>query len=115
MQFTGVPNGTDVSAFSLGSLPNPAGGEEIVGYDTDSALADTLASFLLASSIPGGDFADVSNLVAGIYQGNFLDLQGAERVASTLNADAYSTRVVGVEANVNSVVSWNAADWTFAK
>ncbi len=34
---------------------------------------------------------------------------------STLNADAYSTRVAGVEANVNSVVSWNAADWTFAK
>ncbi len=34
---------------------------------------------------------------------------------STLNADAYSARVAGVQANVNSVVSWNAADWTFAK
>jgi ABC-type transport system substrate-binding protein len=34
---------------------------------------------------------------------------------STVNADAYSTRVQGVEANVNSVVSWNAADWTLTK
>ncbi len=34
---------------------------------------------------------------------------------STLNADAYSTRVNGVQANVNSVVSWNAADWTLTK
>ncbi len=34
---------------------------------------------------------------------------------STLNADAYSTRVANVQANVNNVVSWNAADWTFAK
>ncbi len=34
---------------------------------------------------------------------------------STLNADAYSTRVANVQANVNNVVSWNAADWTFVK
>ncbi len=34
---------------------------------------------------------------------------------STLNADAYSTRVDNVQANVNNVVSWNAADWTFVK
>ncbi len=34
---------------------------------------------------------------------------------STLNADAFSTRLKGVEANVNSVVSWNAADWTIIK
>ncbi len=34
---------------------------------------------------------------------------------STLNADAYSTRVSNVQANVNSVVSWNAADWTIQK
>ncbi len=34
---------------------------------------------------------------------------------STLNADAYSTRVGNVQANVNNVVSWNAADWTFVK
>ncbi len=34
---------------------------------------------------------------------------------STLNADAYSARVSGVQANVNSVVSWNSADWAFAK
>jgi len=34
---------------------------------------------------------------------------------STINADAYGSRVGGVEANVNSVVSWNAADWTLAK
>ena len=33
---------------------------------------------------------------------------------STINADAYSTRWQGVQANVNSVVSWNAADWKFA-
>jgi len=31
---------------------------------------------------------------------------------STLNADAHSMRMGGVQANVNSVVSWNAADWT---
>jgi peptide/nickel transport system substrate-binding protein len=34
---------------------------------------------------------------------------------STVNADAYSTRVEGVEANVNNVVSWNAADWKIVK
>jgi peptide/nickel transport system substrate-binding protein len=34
---------------------------------------------------------------------------------STLNADAYSTRMDGVQANVNSVVSWNAAEWKFVK
>jgi len=34
---------------------------------------------------------------------------------STLNADAYSIGVNGVQANVNSVVSWNAAEWTFVK
>jgi peptide/nickel transport system substrate-binding protein len=34
---------------------------------------------------------------------------------STLNADAYSTRMDGVQANVNSVVSWNAADWKITK
>ncbi len=64
----GAPHGTEVTAFSLGSLPKPGGGEEIVGYDTDFALADTLGSFLLASSNPGGDIPDVSNLVAGVYQ-----------------------------------------------
>ncbi len=34
---------------------------------------------------------------------------------STLNADAHSTRLSGVQANVNSVVSWNAADWKIIK
>ncbi len=34
---------------------------------------------------------------------------------STLNADAYSMRLGGVQANVNSVVSWNAADWVIVK
>ncbi len=34
---------------------------------------------------------------------------------STINADAYSTRLDGVQANVNSVVSWNAADWKILK
>ena len=30
---------------------------------------------------------------------------------STINADASSSRMAGIQANVNSVVSWNAADW----
>jgi peptide/nickel transport system substrate-binding protein len=34
---------------------------------------------------------------------------------STINADAYSTRLSGIQANVNSVVSWNVADWTLSK
>lgn len=34
---------------------------------------------------------------------------------STLNADAYSTRLDNVQANVNSVVSWNSADWKLNK
>jgi peptide/nickel transport system substrate-binding protein len=34
---------------------------------------------------------------------------------STINADAYSTRLNGIQANVNSVVSWNVADWTLTK
>ena len=31
---------------------------------------------------------------------------------STINADAYSTRLNEIQANVNSVVSWNVSDWT---
>ncbi len=34
---------------------------------------------------------------------------------STLNADAYSTRLTGIESNINSVVTWNIADWKLAK
>jgi len=34
---------------------------------------------------------------------------------TTLNADAYSTRLSGVESNINVVVTWNVADWTLAK
>jgi peptide/nickel transport system substrate-binding protein len=34
---------------------------------------------------------------------------------TTLNADAYSTRMGGVQANINSVVTWNVADWTLIK
>jgi len=34
---------------------------------------------------------------------------------STINADVYSTRLEGVQANVNSVVSWNSADWKIVK
>ena len=34
---------------------------------------------------------------------------------STLNADAYSTRLSNIQANINSVVSWNAADWKIIK
>jgi peptide/nickel transport system substrate-binding protein len=30
---------------------------------------------------------------------------------STVNADAYSARMDGVQTNVNDLVSWNAADW----
>jgi peptide/nickel transport system substrate-binding protein len=34
---------------------------------------------------------------------------------STINADAYSNRLSGVQANFNSVVSWNVADWTLTR
>ncbi len=34
---------------------------------------------------------------------------------STINADAYSSRLSGVQANVNSVVSWNVADWALTR
>ena len=34
---------------------------------------------------------------------------------STLNADAYSTRLSNIQANINSVVSWNSADWELVK
>jgi peptide/nickel transport system substrate-binding protein len=34
---------------------------------------------------------------------------------TTINADAYSTRLAGVQANINSVVTWNIADWTLVK
>ena len=30
---------------------------------------------------------------------------------STINADAYATRLQGIQSNINDVVSWNAADW----
>jgi len=31
---------------------------------------------------------------------------------STVNADAHSTRLHGIQSNINDLVSWNAADWT---
>jgi peptide/nickel transport system substrate-binding protein len=31
---------------------------------------------------------------------------------STLGADAYSTRLQGIESNINDLVTWNVADWT---
>ena len=34
---------------------------------------------------------------------------------TTLNAEAYSTRMGNVQANINDVVSWNVADWTVTK
>jgi peptide/nickel transport system substrate-binding protein len=34
---------------------------------------------------------------------------------TTLNAEAYSTRLANIQANINSVVSWNVADWTLVK
>ena len=34
---------------------------------------------------------------------------------TTLNAEAYSSRLANIQANINSVVSWNVADWTIAK
>lgn len=34
---------------------------------------------------------------------------------STLNADAYSARLDGIQSNINDVVSWNAADWKVVK
>jgi peptide/nickel transport system substrate-binding protein len=30
---------------------------------------------------------------------------------STINADAYRTRIQGVQSNVNDIVTWNVADW----
>lgn len=34
---------------------------------------------------------------------------------STINADAYSGRMIGVQTNINDVVSWNVADWAVAQ
>ncbi len=34
---------------------------------------------------------------------------------TTVNADAYASRLSGVRANINDVVSWNAADWVWSK
>jgi peptide/nickel transport system substrate-binding protein len=34
---------------------------------------------------------------------------------TTLNAEAYSTRLANIQANINSVVSWNVADWSIVK
>ena len=34
---------------------------------------------------------------------------------TTLNAEAYSTRLANIQANINNVVSWNVADWTVVK
>jgi peptide/nickel transport system substrate-binding protein len=34
---------------------------------------------------------------------------------TTLNAEAYSTRLVNVQANINDVVSWNVSDWSVTK
>jgi len=34
---------------------------------------------------------------------------------STINADAYSTRLSGIQSNVNSVVTWNISNWTIVK
>jgi peptide/nickel transport system substrate-binding protein len=31
---------------------------------------------------------------------------------ATINADVYSTRLDGIQMNINDVVSWNVADWT---
>ena len=34
---------------------------------------------------------------------------------STINADAYNTRIIGVQSNVNDIVTWNVADWNINK
>lgn len=34
---------------------------------------------------------------------------------STINAEAYSTRMSSIQSNVNSVVTWNIADWAIVK
>jgi peptide/nickel transport system substrate-binding protein len=34
---------------------------------------------------------------------------------STINADAYSDRLSGIQSNINNVVSWNVADWKLVK
>lgn len=34
---------------------------------------------------------------------------------TTINADAHSARLIGVQSSTNDLVTWNAADWTLAK
>jgi peptide/nickel transport system substrate-binding protein len=34
---------------------------------------------------------------------------------STINADAYNNRLIGVQSSVNDMVTWNVADWTVNK
>lgn len=34
---------------------------------------------------------------------------------TAINADAHSTRLLGVQSSTNDLVTWNAADWTLAK
>jgi hypothetical protein len=34
---------------------------------------------------------------------------------STLNADAHSARLLGVQSTINDIVTWNVANWTLAK
>ena len=34
---------------------------------------------------------------------------------TTINADAHSTRLLGIQSSTNDLVTWNAADWTLAK
>ena len=34
---------------------------------------------------------------------------------STVNADAHSARLQGVQSTVNDLVTWNVADWTLVE
>ncbi|MDM7916059.1 MAG: FlgD immunoglobulin-like domain containing protein [Candidatus Eisenbacteria bacterium] len=62
-----APAGAAVQTVSAGSLEAPSGAEQLLLYDTDSALSDTLGDFLMTSSVPAGDISDVRNLVFGAW------------------------------------------------
>jgi hypothetical protein len=64
----GAPAGANVTGTSLGSLGTQDGSEMVVGYDLDTALADTTDSVVLTSLVPGGDMSDVTNFCAGGWQ-----------------------------------------------
>ncbi len=69
VRFEGAPPGTQILAASLGSIPGWDGFERVIGYDTDTALVDSLDTLVLASwnPVPNQDISDVSNFITGFY------------------------------------------------